>query len=99
MDKRDPDPYSQENEFRQEFYQRIEEANRFFRSEGIPGWKTDRGRIYIFLGQPDKIDNPFVRQFTQAALAAPIPIILGGHSLVSGGLLALIEIGGQKVSC
>lgn len=56
-------------------------------------------RFYSDQGQPDKIDNPFVRQFTQVALAAPIPVILGGHSLVSGGLLALIEIGGQKASC
>lgn len=56
-------------------------------------------RFYSDLGQPDKIDNPFVRQFTQAALAAPIPVILGGHSLVSGGLLALIEIAGQKAGC
>ncbi|MBA7597731.1 hypothetical protein ES703_04737 [subsurface metagenome] len=50
-------------------------------------------RFYSDLGQPEKIDNPFVRQFTEAALGAPIPVILGGHSLVSGGLLALIEIG------
>jgi len=50
-------------------------------------------RFYSDLGQPGKIDDPFVRQFTQAALEAPIPIVLGGHSLVSGGLLALTEIG------
>lgn len=64
---------------------------------GLEPSRTDR--FYSDLGQPDKIDNPFVRQFTQAALEAPIPVILGGHSLVSGGLLALIEIGGQKASC
>ena len=64
---------------------------------GLEPSPTDR--FYSDLGQPDKIDNPFVRQFTQAALEAPIPVILGGHSLVSGGLLALIEIGGQKASC
>lgn len=50
-------------------------------------------RFYSDLGQPAKIDNPMVRQFTQAALEAPIPVVLGGHSLVSGGLLALTEIG------
>jgi len=50
-------------------------------------------RFYSDLGQPEKIESPFVRQFTQAALEAPIPVILGGHSLVSGGLLALTEIG------
>ena len=50
-------------------------------------------RFYSDLGQPDKIDDPFVRQFTEAALEASIPVILGGHSLVSGGLLVLTETG------
>ena len=49
-------------------------------------------RFYSDLGQYTKIENPFAREFTQQALKAPIPIILGGHSLVSGGLLALIEV-------
>jgi len=53
---------------------------------------TTSDRFYSDLGQPEKIDNPFVRDFTRAALEAPIPVVLGGHSLVSGGLLALIEI-------
>jgi len=53
---------------------------------------TTADRFYSDLGQPEKIDNPFVREFTQRALEAPIPVILGGHSLVSGGILALIEI-------
>ncbi len=58
--KRDPDPQTEENEFQEEFYQRIEYANKRFR-EGIPGWKTDRGRIYIYLGPPDKIDlRPYI---------------------------------------
>ncbi len=59
-DKRDPDPETEENEFKEEFYQRIEFANKRF-LEGIPGWKTDRGRIYIYLGPPDEIDQrPFI---------------------------------------
>jgi hypothetical protein len=49
-------------------------------------------RFYSDLGEFEKIDNPFAREFTQKAQEAPIPVILGGHSLVSGGLLALIEI-------
>jgi len=58
--KRDPDTFTEENEFKEEFYQRIEFANKRF-IEGIPGWKTDRGRIYIYLGTPDKIDQrPFI---------------------------------------
>ena len=54
---------------------------------------TRPDRFYSDLGQPEKISDPLVRQFTQAALEAPIPVILGGHSLVSGGLLGLIEVG------
>lgn len=56
--KRDPDPYTEENEFKKEFFDRIEYANKRFR-EGIPGWKTDRGRIYIFMGPPDKFEEFF----------------------------------------
>lgn len=54
--KRDPDPDSDENQFKEEFFRRIEYANRHFQ-EGPPGWKTDRGRIYIYLGPPDKVDE------------------------------------------
>jgi GWxTD domain-containing protein len=59
--KRDPDPYTEENEFKTEFYNRIEYANRRFR-EGPPGWKTDRGRIYIYMGPPDKFDEFFTHE-------------------------------------
>lgn len=58
--KRDPDPDTEVNEFREEFFRRIEYANKHF-LEGIPGWKTDRGRIYIYLGPPDKIERrPYI---------------------------------------
>ncbi|MCP2520018.1 GWxTD domain-containing protein [SCandidatus Aminicenantes bacterium Aminicenantia_JdfR_composite] len=55
-EKRDPDPTTEENEFKEEFFRRIEYANKHF-NEGIPGWKTDRGRIYIYFGPPDKIEQ------------------------------------------
>lgn len=56
-------------------------------------WATSRAdRFAADLGQPDAIAHSQLRQFTQAALAAPIPIAQGGHSLVSGGLLAAINI-------
>ncbi len=48
-------------------------------------------RFHSDLGQPERIVNPFVRQFTEGAIEAPIPVVLGGHSLVAGGLLALID--------
>ena len=50
---RNPNPFSETNEFKEEHYKRIEYANRQFgRTSSLPGWKTDRGRIYITLGPP-----------------------------------------------
>src|SRR3954468_296823 len=54
--RRDPTPDSVENEFKEEHYRRIEYANEHYAS-GIPGWKTDRGRMYIVFGAPDSIDS------------------------------------------
>lgn len=51
--RRDPDPDTDDNEYREEYYERIAYANEHF-SAGIPGWKTDRGRIYIMYGKPDE---------------------------------------------
>jgi GWxTD domain-containing protein len=50
--KRDPDPDTEENEFKTEYFSRIESANRMFRGEGMQGWLTDRGRVYILFGAP-----------------------------------------------
>jgi GWxTD domain-containing protein len=55
--KRDPDPYTEENEFKEEYFARIEEASRLFREGGTPGWLQDRGRIYILIGPPDRRDQ------------------------------------------
>src|SRR5688572_16404407 len=54
--RRDPNPDTEENEYREEYYERIAYANEHF-SSGIPGWKTDRGRIYIAWGKPDSIET------------------------------------------
>jgi len=54
--RRDPTPDTPENEFKEEHYRRIAYANEHFAS-GIPGWKTDRGRIYIIWGKPDEIES------------------------------------------
>jgi GWxTD domain-containing protein len=50
--KRDPNPDTEENEFKEEYFKRIETANRLFQGGGTPGWLQDRGRIYILLGPP-----------------------------------------------
>jgi len=54
--RRDPTPDTEENEYKEEHYQRIAYANEHF-AAGIPGWKSDRGRIYIQYGKPDEIDS------------------------------------------
>jgi hypothetical protein len=54
-------------------------------------WPSSADRFYSDLRRPAMIRNPWLREFTQAAIEAPIPIVLGGHSLVSGGLYALVE--------
>ena len=54
--RRNPNPDSEENEYKEEHYRRIAYANEHF-AAGIPGWRTDRGRIYIMYGPPDEIDS------------------------------------------
>jgi GWxTD domain-containing protein len=54
--RRDPTPDTVENEFKEEHYRRLAYANERFAS-GIPGWKTDRGMIYIKYGPPDEIES------------------------------------------
>jgi GWxTD domain-containing protein len=54
--RRDPDPNTEINEFRKEHYERFAFADENFAS-GIPGWRTDRGRIYIIFGKPDNIEK------------------------------------------
>lgn len=57
--RRDPDPETEENEFKIEYFNRIEKANELFLGEGRPGWLTDRGRIYVLFGPPtDRITYP-----------------------------------------
>ena len=55
---RDPTPNTPDNEFKIEHYRRIEYANHYLGREApVPGWKTDRGRMYILLGEPQEIQR------------------------------------------
>jgi len=54
--RRDPTPDTPENEFKDEHYRRLTYANEHF-AAGMPGWRTDRGMIYIKFGPPDEIDS------------------------------------------
>ena len=71
--RRDPTPGTPENEFKDEHYRRLAFANEHF-SSNVPGWRTDRGRIYILYGPPDSIES-----YGQG---------FGGANLVNSGLLA-----------
>jgi GWxTD domain-containing protein len=52
-ERRDPTPGTEENEFKDEYFGRIETANRLFREGSTAGWLQERGRVYITLGPPD----------------------------------------------
>src|SRR5712692_5548190 len=54
--RRDPTPDTEENEYKEEHYRRIAYTNEHF-AAGIPGWKTDRGRIYIMYGPADEVES------------------------------------------
>jgi hypothetical protein len=54
-------------------------------------WPSAADRFNSDLRRPQKISHPFVRALTEAAMAAPVPVIMGGHSLVAGGLYALVD--------
>jgi len=54
--RRDPTPDTAENEYKEEHYRRIAYANEHY-AAGMPGWRTDRGRIYIMFGPPTSIDS------------------------------------------
>ena len=56
-------------------------------------WPSAADRYASDLGWPDHIADPFLRALTEAALIAPMPVVLGGHSVVSGDLYGLLELG------
>jgi len=53
---RDPDPDTEENEYREAYFERFAYVNEHFAS-GIPGYKTDRGKIYLKYGKPDEVES------------------------------------------
>lgn len=55
--RRDPDAATIENEFRFDFWERVASANQLFTRTTVPGWKTDRGRLYILMGPPDQVER------------------------------------------
>ncbi len=61
--RRDPTPVTDINEYKEEYFKRIAQANRLFSGGGSPGWLQDRGRVWITLGPPD-VREPYPRGYT-----------------------------------
>jgi GWxTD domain-containing protein len=66
--RRDPNPNTEINEFKEEYYERIAYVNEHFSSAAIAGWKTDKGRIYIIFGKPDSVTTRFDENETKSWL-------------------------------
>lgn len=60
-------------------------------------WPSGSDRFHSDLRDPQHVQDAFLREFTAAAREAPIPVVLGGHSLVSGGLWALVDAAWSRV--
>jgi GWxTD domain-containing protein len=68
--RRDLKPETAENEYREQYYARIAHANEHFTFNGLAGWRTDRGRIYIMYGKPDEVEKT---SFGEAWIYKPLP--------------------------
>jgi len=102
--RRDPDPTTEENEFKVEYMGRIARSNELFHGEGKPGWLTDRGRIYILIGPPlDRIVNPpgmsgSTNRCAEIWYYGQFPVVFndancnGNYQLVTYDLTALREV-------
>lgn len=77
--RRDPTPGTAENEFKEEHYRRLAYANEHFAYE-IPGWKTDRGRVYIVYGPPSDIKT----ESTHGAVVSVKPAALWHYDSIRG---------------
>jgi GWxTD domain-containing protein len=66
--RRDPILRTRENEFKEEFYKRVDYANANFAERETPGWKTARGQVYIMFGPPSRIDHQTIESSSRPAL-------------------------------
>jgi GWxTD domain-containing protein len=55
--RNDPDPETAYNEFKTDFYNRVQMANDLYRAEKLDGWKTDRGRVLLQYGVPNNVER------------------------------------------
>lgn len=107
--KRDPDPGTEENEFKTEYYNLIEEANLLFKQGSTPGWLQDRGRVFITLGPPTNRET-FPRGMNQYGVPTEIwyygffPVVFvdenwtGNYKLEALGAQQINEINRAQIS-
>lgn len=76
--RRDPTPGTVENEYKEEHYRRIAYSNEHF-AHNVPGWKTDRGQIYITYGPPNKITGSHASALSTAVEDWHYDDVLGNH--------------------
>jgi GWxTD domain-containing protein len=91
--RRDPTPGTPANEFREEYYRRIVEANQRFTS-GIAGWRTDRGRVLIMHGLPDQLEShPEGRRYRRRdGTTAVLPYEMWQYRFIEGvGANVIVE--------
>ena len=55
-------------------------------------WPATEDRFNSDLLRWERVSEPFLRRFTRAAASARVPVVMGGHSVVAGGLMALVEV-------
>jgi GWxTD domain-containing protein len=102
-ERRDPDPDTEENEFKMEYFDRIEKATELFVGEARPGWMTDRGRIYVLFGPPtDRITYPIAQDAYSGCREiwyyGSFPVVfvdqscIGSYTLVTYDLSAIREL-------
>ncbi len=68
--RRDPTPGTHENEFRYNFWKRVVDANTLYDVTTKPGWKTDRGKVYIIMGPPQEIEDDSYSSITGTPASA-----------------------------
>ena len=97
-ERRDPYPYTEENEFKDEYFRRINDANKLFHGHR-PGWLQDRGRIYILFGPPSERDTyPFEPTPREVWYYGSFPVIFikqmgaGEYKLEPMNLAHLLEL-------
>lgn len=84
-ERRNPTPGSKTNAFKEEHYRRLAFANEHFAASKVPGWRTDRGRIYIVYGPPDSIQtHPAVKHVNGIMDGKNLPYEVWHYSHMSG---------------